>query len=210
VKGEESVAVCFFGDGATSEGDTHEAMNIAGVHKLPVVFVCENNGYAISVPAAQQMAVASFADRAAAYGMPGVTINGTDAPTVTQAAHDAIERARRGDGPSVIDARVPRMTPHSSQDDDAYRTTEEKAAAEAADPLVKLRRELLVRGILDESTDRMIIESVRAEVDEAVLRATDQPQPAAERSRQWLYAGDTPHPFLTELEAQGVPEEGSR
>lgn len=200
VLGEDSVAVCFFGDGATSEGDTHEAMNIAGVHTLPVVFVCENNGYAISVPAAQQVAGGSVAARAAAYGMPGILVDGTDALGVYAAAREAIERARAGGGPSLIEATVPRMTPHSSQDDDAYRTAEEHAAAASADPLPRLRRELQVRGLLDEESERWMQEAIANEVEAAEQRATARPAPEPGRARQWLYAGDPPHPYLAELE----------
>ncbi|MFN0072827.1 MAG: thiamine pyrophosphate-dependent dehydrogenase E1 component subunit alpha, partial [Chloroflexota bacterium] len=119
VLGEDSVAVCFFGDGATSEGAAHEAMNFAGIHRLPVVFVCENNGYAISVPAPLEVAGLSVATRAAAYGMSGTRVDGTNARAVLNAAREAIERARSGGGPSILEALVPRMTPHSSQDDDA-------------------------------------------------------------------------------------------
>jgi 2-oxoisovalerate dehydrogenase E1 component alpha subunit len=205
VLGEESVAVCLFGDGATSEGVTHEAMNFAGIHKLPVVFVCENNGYAISVPIAQQVAGGSVSGRACAYDMPGCRIDGTDARAVYYATRQAIERARAGGGPSIIEAMVPRMTPHSSQDDDAYRTVEEHAAAEAADPLPKLRRELEVRGLLDAESERWLCESIAAEVESAEQAAFAKPEADPKRARQWLYAGDPPHPFLDELERLGPP-----
>jgi 2-oxoisovalerate dehydrogenase E1 component alpha subunit len=102
VLGGDAVAVCWFGDGAASEGAVHEAMNLAAVQRLPVVFVCENNGWAISVPLELQMAVGSVADRAATYGMPGSSIDGTDARAVLDASRDAVERARRGDGPSLV------------------------------------------------------------------------------------------------------------
>jgi 2-oxoisovalerate dehydrogenase E1 component subunit alpha len=207
VLGEDSVAVCLFGDGATSEGATHEAMNFAGIHRLPVVFVCENNGYAISVPTSLQIAGESFAARACAYGMPGTRVDGTDARAVYSAARQAIECARAGGGPSVIEAMVPRMTPHSSQDDDAYRTVEEHAAAEAADPLPKLRRELEVRGLLDAASDRWMHDSIAQEVEAAEQRAMSQPEASPERARQWLYAGDPEHPYLAELERQGPPSD---
>lgn len=207
VLGEDSVAVCFFGDGATSEGDTHEAMNLASVHKLPVVFVCENNGYAISTPLSLQMAVGSVSDRATAYGMPGVQVDGTDAGPVYLAASRAIERARSGQGPSLIDARVPRMTAHSSQDDDSYRSDAERAAAIAADPVPKLRRELIVRGLLDEEQDQALLEAIRAEVMQAAEQAWARPEPEAARARRWLYAGDGQHEYLAELERQGPPLE---
>jgi 2-oxoisovalerate dehydrogenase E1 component alpha subunit len=205
VLGEESVAVCLFGDGASSEGVTHEAMNFAAIHKLPVVFVCENNGYAISVPTALQIAGGSVSGRACAYDMPGCRVDGTDARAVYFAAREAIDRARSGGGPSIVEAMVPRMTPHSSQDDDAYRTVEEHAAAEAADPLPRLRRELEVRGLLDAESDRWMRESIASEVESAEQQAFSRPEAEASRARQWLYAGDPPHPYLDELERQGRP-----
>src|SRR5262249_26298282 len=126
VKGEDSVAVCWFGDGALSEGATHEAMNLAGIHRLPVVFVFENNGLAISVPLRLQMPIESAAERGAAYGMPGSSIDGTDTLAVYRKCSAALERARAGEGPSLVEVRVPRITAHSSQDDDAYRTDAER------------------------------------------------------------------------------------
>jgi 2-oxoisovalerate dehydrogenase E1 component alpha subunit len=209
VLGEDSVAVCLFGDGATSEGAAHEAMNFAGIHKLPIVFVCENNGYAISVPTSLQIAGESVAARARGYGMPGNRVDGTDARAVFSTVRQAIERARAGRGPSIIEAMLPRITPHSSQDDDAYRTVEEHAAAEAADPLPKLRRELEVRGLLDDQFDRWMRDSITEEVEDAEQRAMSQPEAPPERARRWLYAGDPEHSYLAELERQGPPSDAT-
>ena len=194
---QDSVALAYFGEGATSAGQTHEAMNFAGIHRLPVVFFCENNGYAISVPQRLQMPVASVADRADAYGMRGVSIDGTDALAVFQVTRDAVARARRGEGPTLIEARVPRMTPHSSQDDDAYRDDSERRAALAADPLPMLRRELVERGVLTEQQAQAEADRVRAQVIDDERRALEQPEPEPERARRWLFAGDPPHPGLT-------------
>jgi 2-oxoisovalerate dehydrogenase E1 component alpha subunit len=193
VLGEDSVAMCWFGEGATSEGATHEAMNLAGVHRLPVVFVCENNGLAISVPQELQMPVARVADRAAAYGMPGITVDGTDALAVHDAARQAVARARNGQGPSLIEATVPRITPHSSQDDDAYRSDAERAAADGRDPLPRLRDLLLQRGLLTAQEDEALQQQVRQEVVADEDLAAAQPEPQGERARRWLYAGDEPH-----------------
>jgi 2-oxoisovalerate dehydrogenase E1 component alpha subunit len=193
VRGEDSVAMCWFGDGAASEGATHEAMNLAGVHRLPVVFVCENNGLAISVPLALQMPVGRVSDRAAAYGMPGITVDGTDAEAVYAASLGAVERARRGDGPSLVELRVPRITPHSSQDDDAYRTEEERAAAAAADPLPRLRETLIERGLLTAADDAELVRVLREQVVADEDLALAQPAPSPERARRWLVAGDAPH-----------------
>jgi 2-oxoisovalerate dehydrogenase E1 component alpha subunit len=206
VLGEDSVAVCYFGDGATGEGDTHESMNWAAVHKLPVVFICENNGYAISTPVRLQAPLRTLAERAAAYNMPGLTIDGADAAAVYGATQEAIERARAGDGPSFLELCVPRMTPHSSQDDDAYRSEQERDAAAAADPLPRLRREVLQRGLLSEADDHAQLREVRDQVYNQAQRAQQRPAPEPDRARRWLYAGDPPHPYQAELERGGRPE----
>ncbi len=189
VLGETSVAVCWFGDGASSEGAAHEAMNIAAVHRLPVVFICENNGLAISVPESMQMA-APVAARAAGYGMPGTTLDGTDAEAVHQAAAAAVGWARGGHGPSLVELRVPRLVPHSSQDDDKYRSDDDRAAAAAKDPLPRLRRRLIETGVMDavqlDAEDAAAHEQVRADVE----RALDAPDPEPGRARRWLYAGE--------------------
>lgn len=205
VRGEDAVAMCWFGEGAASEGATHEAMNLASIHRLAVVFVCENNGWAISVPQRLQMAVASVADRGAAYGMPSLSLDGTDAEGVRAAAAAAVERARAGDGPSLLELRVARITPHSSQDDDSYRSDEEKAAAEAADPLPKLRLLLLGRAALDEEGERALVAEAREAVSVACDRALAAPGPAADRAKRWLFAGDPPHEQLAKLESGHTP-----
>jgi 2-oxoisovalerate dehydrogenase E1 component alpha subunit len=196
VLGRDSVALCSFGEGATSAGAFHEAMNLAGVQRLPVVFLCQNNGYAISVPQQLQMPVASVTDRAAAYGLPGVCVDGGEALAVYRATAEAVARARSGAGPTLIEARVVRMTPHSSQDDDAYRSEVEREAARAADPLVRLRQTLIERGILDDEQTQAEAERVRAEVTADEQRALAEPEPEPGRARRWLFAGDPPHPGL--------------
>jgi 2-oxoisovalerate dehydrogenase E1 component alpha subunit len=204
VREEDSVALCWFGDGATSEGATHEAMNLAAIHRLPVVFICENNGLAISVPLSLQMAIESVAERAAAYGMPGVRVDGTDALAVYRATAGAVLRARQGEGPTLIEATVARIVPHSSQDDDAYRTPEEKAAAAASDPLPRLRGELFQRGLLGEREEAALgarlKELVIADADRAWAR--EEPEPS--RARRWLFAGDPPH--LATADPEPAPE----
>jgi 2-oxoisovalerate dehydrogenase E1 component alpha subunit len=193
VRGTDSVALCWFGDGATSEGATHEAMNLASIHRLPVVFICENNGLAISVPVSLQMAVESVAERAAAYRMPGVGVDGTDALAVYQATSDAVARARRGEGPTLLELKVPRIVAHSSQDDDAYRTAEEKAEAAAHDPLPRLRGELLRRRLLGEAEDGELVARLKQLVTADADRAWAKEEPEPSRARRWLYAGDPPH-----------------
>ena len=205
VTGDRSVAVCWFGDGAASEGAAHEAMNLAGVHKLPVVFICENNGWAISVPTALQMPITSVAERAPAYGMQGATIDGADAIAVFSATAAAVDRARNGEGPSLIELRVPRMVPHSSQDDDAYRTAEELEAVTASDPLAALRRSLIDRGHLSEHEDRALVAAVTADVHTDQQRALACPEPEGTRARRWLFAGDAPHSYRQQLDHEPLP-----
>ena len=185
---QDSVAMAYFGEGGASAGQTHEAMNFASVQKLPVVFVCENNGYALSVPRRLQMAVPSVAARAGAYNMPGESVDGTDADAVWSACQQAVVRARSGEGPSLIEACVPRITPHSSQDDDAYRAEDERQAATAADPLPRLARELIDSGVLSPEEAEAMRAEVRSSVIKDELRALEQPGPAPERARRWLFA----------------------
>jgi len=187
VLGEDSVAVCWFGDGASSEGATHEAMNVAGVHRLPVVFICENNGLAISVPESLQMA-APVAARAAGYGMPGETVDGTNAQAVRATTEAAVARARAGDGPSLLELVVPRLVPHSSQDDEAYRTDAEREAAARRDPLVRLRSALVASGIFDDDGIQREKDAVDALVRGDLDRALAEPEPDPSRAREWLYA----------------------
>jgi 2-oxoisovalerate dehydrogenase E1 component alpha subunit len=192
VNGGDSVAFCWFGDGAASEGVTHEAMNFAAIHRLAVIFLCENNRLAISVPIELQMPVQSVAERASAYRIPGASVDGTDATAVFQAVKAAATRARSGEGPSLIEMLVPRITAHSSQDDDAYRTAAEIAAAAHADPLPRLRQELIAEGLLSNEQD----ESLQSSINELVLadseRAFAMPAPDSSRALRWLYAGDPP------------------
>ncbi|HYM67081.1 MAG TPA: thiamine pyrophosphate-dependent dehydrogenase E1 component subunit alpha, partial [Patescibacteria group bacterium] len=137
---EATVTLCTFGDGATSQGDFHEGVTFAAVHRLPVVFVCENNGYAISVPIRLQMANPNVADRAAGYGIAGVTVDGTDVPACFAACREAVDRARRGEGPTLIDAKVWRMNSHTSEDNHLkYRGKDEIDEAARHDPLVRFR-----------------------------------------------------------------------
>ena len=187
VLGDDSVALCWFGDGAASEGAAHEAMNFAAVHRLPVVFICENNGLAISVPAELQ-AAAPIAARAAGYGMAGASLDGTDGDAVYDATTIAVERARGGEGPSLLELRVPRIVPHSSQDDDSYRSDDERAAAAARDPLARLRSRLVSDGILDEGGIEREVEAVAAAVRADLDRALAEPEPDGQRYHEWMHS----------------------
>ena len=146
MRGEDAVTICYFGDGAASVGDCHEGINFAAVHRLPIVFLCENNGYAISVPLSKQMAVDSVASRAEGYGMPGVVVDGTDVVAVYEATSEAAARARAGQGPTIVETMVERYLPHTSDDDDSrYRLREDIEEARKRDPVKILGQQLVSR-----------------------------------------------------------------
>jgi 2-oxoisovalerate dehydrogenase E1 component alpha subunit len=177
-RGEDAVVGCWFGDGATSEGDWHEGMNFAGIHRLPVVFICENNRYAISVPQSKQMAVEDVAVRAEGYGFPGVVVDGNDVLACYRAAKEAVERARSGGGPTLIECKTYRFYSHTSDDDDrTYRSREEVEAARHQDPLLRFGAYLRGHGLLDEGAEERLRAEVKAEVEEAVDRAWNAPDP---------------------------------
>ena len=187
--GEKTVVLAYMGDGATSEGECHEAMNFAGIHKLPVVFICENNKYAISVPLPKQMAIENVADRAAGYGFPGIAVDGLALFAVFRATRDAIERARRGAGPTFIEAKVERYMPHTSDDDDRrYRSREEIEQARKRDPLNEFKTYLVAEGVLTEAQDKELRDKVLAEIDEATELSEKAPFPDPSTFYDHLYA----------------------
>lgn len=181
MRGENAVVACFFGDGTTSQGEVHEAMNFAAIHRLPVIFLVENNKYAISVPLAKQMAVDKVATRAAGYGMPGVTVDGTDVSASYAAVAEAVQRAAAGEGPSLVEFDVERYLPHTSDDDDSvYRDRGEIEEARKRDPLLKLQAELSAAGLLTGERDTELRESARREVDDATDAAEAAPYPSTD------------------------------
>ena len=185
---EDAVTAAYFGEGAASQGDTHEAMNFAGIHKLAVVFVCENNGYAISVPQSSQMAIENVAERAAGYGFPGVVVDGNDVLACYEVARQAVERARRGEGPTLIEAKTYRFTAHSSDDDDKrYRPAEEVAIWRQKDPVQRFARYLRDAGILTDPVEEEITERVTQQVDEATEYAENAPDPTPEDLTTFVY-----------------------
>ena len=189
MRGEDTVVIVNFGDGASSAGDCHEGMNFAAVHKLPIIFFCENNGYAISVPLSKQMAVESVASRAEGYGMPGVVVDGCDIAAVYQATWEAARRARQGQGPTLIEALVERNLPHTSDDDDTrYRSTEEIAEARKRDPLIILSAHLKSMKVLDDSLDEQIRNQARDTVDSATDAADAAPYPGTDDFYKHVYA----------------------
>lgn len=188
--GEDAVALVCFGDGASSKGDFHEALSFAGIHRLPVIFFCQNNQYAISVPFSRQSPVANVADRAAAYGFPGVCVDGNDLLAVYEATRLAVQRARRGDGPTLLEAKTYRLAPHTSNDDDRrYRTRAEVEQWQAKDPLLRFRDYLVSHGLLSESEARQWPGQVHDEVAVAAQRAATAPDLTPEAACQFAYAG---------------------
>ena len=186
VKGEDFVAVAYFGDGATAKGEFHEALTFAGVWKLPVIFFCENNGLAISVPTALETPAPIWM-KAEGYGMPGVLVDGTDPVAVHEAMRTAVERARRGEGPTLIEATVVRLVAHSNADDQTvYRSEAELAAARERDPLPIVRARLVERGV----TEAQLGEWERAakqQAEAALAFAEVAPDPEASDARRHLY-----------------------
>jgi 2-oxoisovalerate dehydrogenase E1 component alpha subunit len=169
MRGEGTVALVYFGDGASSQGETHEAMNFASIHKLPVVFICENNRYAISVPQRKQMGIEEVASRAAGYGFPGFTIDGMDFIGCYEATREAIQTAR-AQGPVLLEMQVERFMSHTTDDDDRrYRPSDEVEQARKRDPVVTFGNLLLENGLLTQEQ----IDGVAAEALAAVDAATD-------------------------------------
>lgn len=193
VRGDDVVTMTQFGEGTSNQGEVHEAMNFAGVHHLPVIFVCENNGYAISVPLDRQVAGSSVAARAAGYDMPGVVVDGGDVLGCYAAARDAHARARRGEGPTLIEARVVRLTSHSSDDDQRrYRDPAEVDALKERDPIPQFSGELHAAGVLSDERDEALRAEVKAEVNDASKRAEARPEPSADDAHERVYADPIP------------------
>lgn len=177
----DAVTVVFFGDGASSQGDTHEAMNFAAVHKLPVIFFCENNRYAISVPMEKQMGIESLSSRAAAYGFPGVQIDGTDVSAVHEAMTAAVERARNGEGPTLIEAMVERLLPHTTDDDHTrYRSSEDIEQMNDRDPVKIMSEKLIEHGLISKEQDEAIHASAQQRVNQATDAVEAEPYPEAD------------------------------
>ncbi|MBX6395181.1 MAG: thiamine pyrophosphate-dependent dehydrogenase E1 component subunit alpha [Alicyclobacillaceae bacterium] len=188
MRGDDVVAYVSFGEGSSNQGDFHEGLNFAGVHRLPVVFFCQNNRYAISVPAEKQLATPNVADRAAGYGMPGVVVDGNDVLEVYQVMKAAVDRARRGEGPTLVEAKTYRLVPHSSDDDDrTYRPREEVEAAKKNDPILRFERYLIESGAAAEEELRRMDQDVRREVDEATEYAEQAPAPRPEEAFRFVY-----------------------
>jgi 2-oxoisovalerate dehydrogenase E1 component alpha subunit len=174
----ERVAIAYFGDGATSEGDFHEAMNFAGVFGVGCVFLCQNNGWAISMPREQQTASDTIAEKAAAYGFPGVVVDGNDVLAVQAVTSEALDRARRGEGPTLIEAVTYRLGPHTTSDDPGrYRPTGSAGEWERRDPLRRARLRLEQVGAWSEEWERGIVAGASDAVTAAIDAAESLPDP---------------------------------
>lgn len=184
---KDFVTFVTFGEGSSNQGDFHEGVNFAAVHKLPVIFMCENNQYAISVPIEKQLGNPRVSDRAIGYGMPGVTVDGNDPLAVYEVVKEAADRARRGEGPTLIETLVYRFTPHSSDDDDRYRAQEEVKTAKEKDPVVLFSRYLKEAGLLDGEKEKEIDARVMQTVNEATDYAEKAPYAKPEDTLRFVY-----------------------
>src|SRR5689334_12616462 len=178
----DNVVVAYFGEGASNVGDFHEGLNFAGVQQLPVLFICENNQYAYSVPLEKSMAIDDVADRAHSYGFDGVAINGNDVLAVYQATQGALARARSGDGPTLIECKTYRWHGHSEHDKAFYRTNEELAMWKSRDPIVTFTTYLKGLNVLTDEHLADIEGRIKATIDDAVEFATAAPDPAPEEA----------------------------
>jgi pyruvate dehydrogenase E1 component alpha subunit len=187
MRGQDRVALCFFGDGATSRGDWHEGINMAAVFKVPVIFICNNNQYAYSTPLERQMAVENVADRAEAYGLPGEIVDGNDILAVWDATTRAVEKARAGGGPTLIECKTFRMTGHSAHDDAGYVPPDLFNFWEERDPIVRFERLLVERGSLTASDITGMQQRINNEIDEAIQVAEKDPFPDPEDCLKDVY-----------------------
>src|SRR5437660_1945154 len=187
LRGEDSVSVAYFGDGGSSKSDFHEGLNFAAIHQLPVVLFCENNGVAISVPFEKQSGVPRVADRAVGYALVGISVDGADPLQVYRVMREAVEAARAGRGPALIEARVTRLGQHTSQVG-GTRAPRGSAAARRHDPIPRFSRYLVHHGLLDDALKHQLVQRAKAEVEDAVAYASQAPPPPVERAFEDVYS----------------------
>jgi len=184
----DQVVACFFGEGASNQGTFHESINMASTWKLPVIFVCENNLYAMGTRQSTVMAIENVADRAVAYGIPGVVVDGNDVLAVYEATQKAVERARNDEGPTLIECKTYRHKGHSRVDPAKYRPKEEVEEWLTKDPIKRFKEKLLQTNTLTEAEIEQIEKEVSAEIEEAVKFAMESPYPAPEEALEDVYA----------------------
>jgi pyruvate dehydrogenase E1 component alpha subunit len=198
-RGKDDLAMSFFGDGATSQGDFHEALNFAGVFQLPVVFVCQNNQWAISVPRSKQTRSKTLAQKASAYGIPGIQVDGNDVLAACVAAQEAAERARAGGGPTLIECVTYRMAVHTTADDPKrYRTDAEVEEWRKKDPITRFQTYLMAKGLLTEEAIKAEETAIAAEIQSAVERAEDEMKRLADPLLLFEHAYGEMPPYLKE------------
>jgi TPP-dependent pyruvate/acetoin dehydrogenase alpha subunit len=188
MKGSDRVVLCFFGDGAVNEGGFHEALNMAAIWKLPVVFLCENNHYGMSMLWSKSVAIDRLSTRALGYGMPGETVDGNDVLAVRASVGPAVERARQGEGPSLIEALTYRHKGHSKSDKNLYRTRDEIREWRERDPIRRFEKYALENGLIDDGTARSVEEAAGKAIEDATERAMDQPDPSLSGIEDEVYA----------------------
>jgi TPP-dependent pyruvate/acetoin dehydrogenase alpha subunit len=190
-RGDGRVVLTFFGDGATSTGAWHEGVNFAAVFRLPLVLVLENNQYAYSTPLDRQTAARAFVDKAPGYGIPGVAVDGNDVVAVHAAAGEAVERARAGDGPTLIECRTMRVRGHSEADRYAYVPAALLAEWTARDPIALFEHRLRQDGVLGQEADTRMADRIAEEIEEALTWAEASPEPSPDSVADGVYAEDT-------------------
>lgn len=188
LRGTDQVVACFFGDGASNQGTFHEAVNLAAVWQLPVLFICENNLYAMGTSQSRVMAVENIADRAVAYGIPGVVADGNDVLAVYEATRVAVERARRGEGPTLIECKTYRQKGHSRYDPATYRPKDEVEKWLSKDPIARFQTKLLESGVLTQLDIEKLRQEAKTAVDDATKFAIDSPFPDSSEALEDVYA----------------------
>jgi pyruvate dehydrogenase E1 component alpha subunit len=188
MRGVDQVTLCFFGDGAANMGIFHESLNLAAIWALPVVFVCENNQYAMSMSVKDAFPIKDIAERACAYNIPGVVLDGNDVLAVHDAVAEAAERARRGEGPTLIECKTYRWCGHSKSDAQRYRTREEVESWKKKDPIARFRAHLLKEGVLSEEQAQQVEKEAHELIQEAVAFGESSPEPRVEEIMEGVYA----------------------
>lgn len=200
-RGTGNVAMAFIGDGGASEGDFHEALNFAGALNAPCVFILQNNGWAISVPTRTQTRASNLSHRALGYGIPGVRVDGNDVLATYHVTKEAVERARRGEGPTLIETVTYRVKPHTVADDPTrYRTDEDTAGWDEKDPVLRLYTHLIAEGILTEESHEALLAEVAAEFEDALLEADSYPEPEPAEILEHVFAEPTPQLIRQKVE----------
>ena len=188
IRGTDQVCVCFFGDGSTNQGTFHESLNMASIWKLPVVFVCENNNYGISMSQSRHQAIKDVADRGIAYGIPGIAVDGNDVMAVNEAAEEAVARARKGLGPTLLECKTYRTRGHFEGDPAIYKPKEEQETWLKKDPISKFAAFLKESNLLTEEEMEALKKQVQEELEEAIRFAEESPDPTADSVVQDVYS----------------------